>query len=359
MALRISLSAIRSFQRCEQQYAYRYIKRLRRRDGSAPMALGILIHDYLEHYYRGLKSGKPAVEAHVDAQMIMTDKNHDRLNTMKQAALNNGDEDTAIMYAEMPDKAQRITDMYFESRGLQDANRYEILYVEEWYEHNVTPRLLSVGKIDLVTRDRVDGTVDLWEHKSTKDVPPTSLRLFDLQTTLYDKVLRELNLAEPDRVTWNYIRTKEPTVPELVYKGKANEGISRAKGIDTTWKVYLDAILAHGKNPDDYEDMRDLLADKEHSTFFPRYEHYILSDLPMRDYITTGENLIRTRKRWRAGLAKPVRAYARDCDWCEFKDLCKAAMVGADEADVIRQRFYVSKPQPKIEVVMDDEIEVN
>jgi hypothetical protein len=254
-----------------------------------------------------------------------------------------GNEKLAKQLNDLPAIAGRITDRYYQARGKGDAERYTFLHVEKWLELQVSPNIFSVGKTDLVTKDNETGRVNIWEHKSTQYVPQDSVRLRDFQTMLYATKLRWETGELVDSVIWNYMRTKEPSIPEVLKSGE----LTKRKDLDTTWEVYAAAVRANKGNPDmqRYDEIRAHLEPRELTVFFPRYEQVIVVEegVLMDDYIEEAKRMWLTRENWKAGRSKPIRTLARDCDGCEFYKICQAALMGGDEEDIIQMRFVEAK----------------
>ena len=336
--LTVSLSAVQAFRKCQQQYFYRYVERLKRKDKAPAPELGIILHDYLACYYKWLQADVPAIEAHQTGLLKISADYMPEIKRFARVAERVGQHDLAAELLEIPGKASRIAERYYLARGQFDAERYEILYVEQELRWQIRKSLRSDGRLDLVTRDNETGRVLLWDHKSTGNVPDDDYRMRDLQTLLYaEKLAPEL---EVDCVLWNYIRTKEPTVPEQLKAG----GLSRRADLDSTWEVYCAELTRLGLNPNEYEEQCLRLAGRELSVFFPRIEQVIVAqaDVLLRDYINTAREIRRYRKAWADGLVEPVRNLSMDCSWCEFATLCNAVILGGDESDIREMRFVVS-----------------
>ena len=340
--LTVSLSAVQAFRRCQTQYHYRYVERLKRKDKAPAPELGIILHDYLACYYKWLQADVPAIEAHQTGLLKISADYMPEIKRFARVAERVGQHDLAAELLEIPGKASRIAERYYLARGQFDAERYEIIYVEQELRWQIRKSLRSDGRLDLVTQDRETGRVHLWDHKSTANVPDEGYRMRDLQTLLYaEKLARESPAdIEIDCVLWNYIRTKEPTVPEQLKAG----GLTRRADLDSTLEVYSAEVTRLGLNPMDYDEQWQRLAGRELSVFFPRIEQVIVAqaDVLLRDYINTAREIRRYRKAWADGIVEPVRNLSMDCTWCEFATLCNAVILGGDESDIREMRFTVN-----------------
>lgn len=337
--LTVSLSAVQAFQRCEQRYHYQYVERLRQRVRDVAPQRGIILHEYLSAYYGYIGAGPEM--AHTNALHDITESWAGRVNQAAQAAFLLGDERTAAQYQELMGACERIATRYHNARGRDDAERYEVVINEERIRTPINANIISESVIDLVLRERAwPGRMLLSEHKSTGNVPPSSVRTRDLQTLLYAEVLERERGIRVDGVLWNYLATKEPTVPEPLKSG----GLTRRKDIDTTWEVYAQACLDAGYDPAGYADMRERLDGRELTRFFPRYEAVIVADrgVLLRDYEARAVQMDNARSAWERGYAVPIRTLSHDCDYCPFFRLCEAELTGGDTDDLKRMYFRVA-----------------
>lgn len=337
-SFQVSLSAFQTWQKCEQKYYFQYVRKLRPRDQFLAPALGRILHTYLEYYYEGLKENFSADDSHLAALLKTSEKFIPEIRGYVNVALATGNEQMAKDLNDLSTIAGRIAQRYFIARGKADAERYKVIHVERWLNLPIFDGIHSTGVADLVTQDLETGRINLWEHKSTQNVPQDSVRLRDFQTMLYAVKLRWLGEAIIDSVVWNYMRTREPTVPEVLKSGQ----VTKRKDLDTTWEVYSQALSDAGVvDLEDYTEMKERLFDRERTIFFPRYEQVIVvsENVLMDDYIEESKRMRQAREDWEAGRSKPIKTISRDCDYCEFFRICQASLTGGDEEDVIRLRF--------------------
>lgn len=338
--LTVSLSAYQSWQRCEQRYFYSYVRRLRQKVMDLAPERGVLLHEYLAGYYRMLQAGASAEDSHTESLATLSEEQRPKLSASANISFFAGDEELAAQYMELMDVVERIAERYYIARGRGDAERYDVLLVEERIRIELLTEVFSVSVIDLVLRDRDYGMNWLVEHKSTGNVPNSDVRMRDLQTMLYAAVLAHEREMPIYATLWNYLRTKEPRVPTPL-KAKGREGeLSRAE-IDSDWTTYKGALLNAGLNPDLYTDMEMKLEGKEHSVFFPRFEQVIVADpeVLLGDYVTTASRIRMSTMQWTSGIGRPIRTLSRDCSFCPFNKICEAALTGGDAEDVIQRNF--------------------
>ena len=336
----ISLSAYQAWQRCEQRYSFSYIDKLRQRVKDLAPQRGILLHEYLATYYTGLKTGRGADESHVTALSELVERRGAETTAAGNTAFFAGDEALAQEYFGLMDVVCRIAERYYRARGKGDAERYDVIMVEEWISTPIIQGVESRSIIDLVLRDRLRDLMFLVEHKSTVNVPDSRVRIRDMQTLLYAAALFEAKGLLIDGTLWNYLRTKEPSFPYILKNGD----ISRAKNLDSTWPVFELAIKEQGLDPADYNDMREHLEPRELEVFFPRMEHVIVAspDLLLEDYVVTAARIRARTLEWKHGVSRPVRSLSRDCTYCPYERLCEAVITGGDPDDLIRLYYEKS-----------------
>ncbi len=334
--LKVSQSSATRYLGCEQSYYYADVRRLVRRDRSVAPELGTFLHEYFGGYYKGLQQGLDATQAHRAGVLAMS-AIVGKLKGYINMATALGMTDLVLGLSAIPKRAYEISTRYFKYRGRFDAEIYEVLIVEKKLRVTLREGITSSAILDLVTRTRSDGTVHLWEHKSSENLPPSGVRLWDLQTTLYAAVLETVLGIKPSGVLWNQIYTKTPTVPKLLKRG----GLSKDQDINTTWDVYAAAVTANGLDLQDYEEMRERLQGREFSVFFPRFEQHMRAEpgIVLRDYVATAIEIEQKRAAWTAGTAFPIRTLSKSCQYCNFAMLCRTALTGGEEEDVIRLRY--------------------
>lgn len=341
----VSLSAVQAFQRCEQRYSYQYRERLRQRVRDVAPQRGIILHEYLSAYYGYIDAGPEM--AHTNALHDITDRWSGRVSQAAQAAFLLGEERTAQQYQELMPAVERIATRYHNTRGRDDAERYTVVLNEERIRTQINPHVVSESVIDLVLheRDWPERTFVV-EHKSTGNVPPPSVRTRDLQTLLYAEVLHRERGIRIDGVLWNYLSTKEPTIPEPLKTG----GLTRRKDIDTTWDIYATAVRDAGYDPAAYADMRERLDGRELTRFFPRYEAVIVADpaVLLRDYEARAVQMDNTVSAWERGYSVPIRTLSHDCDYCPYFRLCEAELTGGDSDDL--KRMWFTQPRQEEQV---------
>lgn len=343
--LTFSLSALQAWQRCQQRYRYAYVDKLRPKAKDIAPKRGQILHEYLATYYASLKESNIPLRAHQLGQKAVM-AHQAELAALASTSFFADEEKEAQDYLDVLPDVIDITERYFHTRGEQDASRYEVVMVEEKLSFLLVAGITSTSIIDLVLRERATGLIWLVEHKSTRSVPDSGIRLRDMQTLLYAEALNHHG-ADIDGVLWNYLRTKLPDKPHQ----NRDERFSKAISIDTTWEVYQRAVVDAGQDPETYDDVRQRLAGRETSVYFPRFEHVIVADpdILLRDYANEAVAVRAARRSWELGVSKPTRTLARDCSFCPYLRICEAELMGGDPQDVIDLRFTTSREDAPVE----------
>lgn len=194
-----------------------------------------------------------------------------------------------------------------------------------------------VGRFDMIVQD-FDGWVWILDHKSSKDKLQREILILDDQMTMYLWALREIFRLWNSPLTYkiagcyyNVLRKKLPRIPQVLKTGKS---LTKAKDIDTTYEVYLQAIIDNDFDPEDYQDILTYLQSQP-NTFFERakvrrnaYEIAHAGSLLLSEAIDM----------LNAPFIYPH--FTWDCRWkCDYKDLC-LAMNRNDDVSWMRESLF-------------------
>ena len=209
----------------------------------------------------------------------------------------------------------------------EENDDFEVIMTEQEFEvpirNPATNEVvgLLVGRFDGIARTR-DGRLWLLEHKTAADRLNPNDTLYDDQTTGYLWAAQQVFGQPLEGIYYNVLRKKVPRKPPLLASGKS---LSKAKDIDTTYEVYLDAIIENGFDPAQYSDILEILKAKG-NTFVMREK--VIKD-PM-EIALWGRQLYDEY----CDMADNPRIYPNmtwDCSWmCDFKSLCAATRKGDD-----------------------------
>tara|TARA_R100000458_G_scaffold59739_1_gene71489 strand:- start:3387 stop:4349 length:963 start_codon:yes stop_codon:yes gene_type:complete len=311
--VKISQSKLKTFRRCPKQYEYKYIEGLEPTRKSVPLALGNWIHSMLEAHYKG--------EDWLETYGELTHKFNGFLAEEKEH------------YGDLPGISARLMNGYMDFWEEEDKN-LEVISVEEEFEVDIGKGLLFKFKPDMIVKDKRDGMISCWDHKSNKTLPDTEWRNTDIQSTLYLWALNQLGI-KVDQFIFNYIRTKPPTVPRMTKAGR----MSKVK-IETDYPTLKSFIEENDLVIDDnLQTWLDNL--KANSNFYKR----ISIAKPQLLTNTMIEELYSTATMINFMDSDDDLAYYRvlnkACDWdCSFQDLCNADLMGSPQANQIRKQRY-------------------
>ncbi len=311
--MKISQSKLKTFRRCPKQYEYKYKEQLEPVRKSVPLALGNWIHSMLEAHYKG--------EDWLETYGELTHKFNGFLAEEKEH------------YGDLPGISARLMNGYMDFWEEEDKN-LEVISVEEDFEVDIGKGLLFKFKPDMIVRDKRDGVVSCWDHKSNKHLPDTEWRNTDIQSTLYLWALNQLGI-KVDQFVFNYIRTKPPTIPRMTKAGR----MSKVK-IETDYLTLKNFIEENDLVIDDnLQTWLDNL--KASSNFYKRISiakpklvtktmiEELYSTATMIDFMDSDDDLAY------------YRVLNKACDWdCSFQDLCNADLMGSPQANQIRKQRY-------------------
>lgn len=201
-----------------------------------------------------------------------------------------------------------------------------------------SPRVFLAGRMDGVVRLKDDGSVWLWEVKTSVSIQGLKDSLAnDPQAGAYILAARELFDVEPRGVLYNIMRKKIPTKPEILKSGL----LTRRKNIDTTADAYLEAVREH--HPDwtretiyqNYFEILQHLLDKG-NTFFARY--------PVSRYDEELDQLQRDLHTVSLEMVHPwTPIYPNEswinCNKCPFRTPCLAMNSGGDVEFILENEY--------------------
>jgi len=309
----VSYSKIKKWRFCRQSYFFNYVDRIVPKRKPKPLKLGSIVHSMLE-----------AASKEEDWTII-----HDQVKKEYSKMM----EEEKEYYGDLPGDSKRIMEGYNKMYVHEKVSFH--LIEKELGPVPLTSKTGLLFKVDRLMTDRPTKLTFLCETKTGRKIPQEEIRIWDLQTVLYVWALRKLGY-KVDGVAWDYIRTKSPTIPELLKSGQ----LTRRKDIDTDWATYQKAIFDNELNLSDYEDMKQLLAGKE-NTFYRRVKIPVpdaMIDPIVEDARTTSLEIYYLAE----NPVKNISGYT--CPRCSYSSLCYAQLRGLDE-DFIRKAEFMNKDE--------------
>ena len=322
MSVHSSQSAVKCWNQCKRQFKYKYLDELEPRFGSIPLKLGSWMHELIAaHHVEGDWKKRHRKLTKKFNTLLLEERDH---------------------YGPVPERAHALMSSY-EYRYRDDD--WEILYAEEEFEATLKKGYTFSITPDLIVRTN-DGVVMCIDHKNMKDIPPAEARVGDMQSVVYPAVLAKCGV-HTDAFMFNYIRTKEPTVPHLNQDGT----MSKAK-CNTDYYTLAKFVKEHDVplTPALKTRLKHL---KQFNPFFHRVRFIkpeVVSRRLMREVILTMaeiEAFDRDRKDpW-------VRSMQKSCEWsCDFYDLCMIELIGGNATHLRKTKYrdseYAKRKRSKI-----------
>lgn len=326
-------SMLQCFGQCPKRAQYKYAERLKKKTltmRDQPLRRGTWVHRLMEVHYSG---------GDWKAEHEKLTKQFNQLMDVEKDAL-----------GDLPAECLRLMRSYLWHYGADKSDPlhgWKVLDTEltlecPWPDGEGVYRC----RLDLLVEDRWG--LAIVDHKTHKRLPDFGHRLRDAASALY-LWCAQYNGLDVSRFIWNYIRTRPPTVPQLV-DVKRTPRLS-TKSIDTDYPTMLTAIRDYGLDPEDYRDR--LIALKRQrwkrdavqtSTFFRRTELDKDDDLLTRVLASS----MRTRDRmdtydWEQPEAVE-RVTGLHCGWCDFKELCETELFTGDGRMIRHRQFRTGDP---------------
>lgn len=322
----INWSRLKTWRRCARQFTYKYVHRLARKRPVVPLLRGSILHEMLDVWSRG-----------DDPETIL------KKYAEQYAKLFREEQE---IYGTIIDDCRTIFAGYVRYWSKQEATRF--IHSEVQIRTELLPGLEFVGTIDKIADTQ--GRLWLTDHKTHKRIPDESGRLNDLQLLFYVWAWnREHPDEEVEGIMWDYIRTKVPTVPEVLKNGQ----LSKRANIDTDHYTYLREIQRQGLDPKDYAEILQDLKSKPNS-FYKRIRLPIQRQEMVEQVVSDARVTARTIRALVDTPAALVRSLDRTCDQCEFYSLCYAELRGLD-ANFVCKSEYTHRPEEKYSAEESDE----
>lgn len=334
-------SMLKQYLRCPKAAQYKYAERLKKKAltlRDKPLRRGTWMHELLEVHYQG----GDWKERHA----LLTKKFNKLFDEEKEAL------------GDLPTECAQLMRSYLWHYGADKTDPFhgwKILGTEVTLE---CPWPDSEDGLDIY-RCRVDVLVEdefgllIVDHKTHKSLPDHTTRMLDVASPLYLWAARQ-NGYDVRGFMWNYLRTKAPTAPKMVYVGKKNERLSTA-AIDTDYPTYYRAIKSLGLNPRDepyYSMLMSLKRDRyahgqtQTSTFF-RWDT-LEKDVEMTARVVA--TAMKTRDRLHSDFFDydmVERVSDRSCTYmCEYgtSGLCQTELFGGNALSIRSRQFRKGDP---------------
>jgi hypothetical protein len=365
MLVRPVTNSERSCFACERKWGFSYLDGLTSFDAAAPLRGGGLWHLCMAANYRSLGKLSPQELPMAIATQVIDPWLEQREHFVEQRF----DDTSLVLQRQAEDKElAQLFGMMFTGYArywtAADIERFEVIAVEpefaraiphpfkpgKWIEDRPVlksqrrrRRWVFAGAVDLVVRDKLTGLIWIVEHKTTaeRNLDAYARKLhWDPQVRGYAWALSnpipELStIKEPLEIAgvlYNVARKKAPAMPEPIKDGSR---LSKAQ-TDTTVDVYKAAIMKHGFDVGDYEEMLRSLPGWE--AFFSR-DTYPLTERELRDFeVDLAHQALMMKERSQADYhPRQVQVCTGGVKalGCDFSDIC------IEDGNIARARFRV------------------
>lgn len=321
----ITNSLAKSFRTCPRQTLYKHIDLITPKvSKSKPLKRGSWFHELLEAKYKG--------ESVTDA--------HKR---------------NIVAFGKLFDEEKEaLGNLPVEMRDLYRAYNWHYRSDRSWTVHEVEIKLeaelpngmQAQGKADMLIEDEYG----LWavDHKTHLRLPRHDYRVLDTQSPFYIWMFRQCGIPVQGFI-WNYIVPKPPeplkfTVrqPKRLYKKQPH----------TDYPTALKSALAAGLT--EQPGVAALLTQLEQQ----RYDPDVVQTSPVfrRDRMEKNDEMIDRVIREVCHTAERYAEYpwedrdavernvSRNCEWCSYRSVCTAELIGLDAAGVVRREYMPGDP---------------
>lgn len=327
MTLSLSTTGYSEASTCLKRYYYHFVEHLVPKPIDLPprMRFGIWAHRCLQDYH----SGKDPVGSLQKMVAWIVERGGDE-EKAKAVALDVAD----------------LIDQYSSYWGGDPKAEWESLTEEEEFS-------LTLPKADVTLRATVDAVVKdhrgIWivEHKTTSDIPEASWRGVDPQTAIqYLLVSRSRRYPTVEGITFNYLLTKIPSVPQVVgMKEKAgprfaaNSAITTSTAFEKGWRELYSVWKGNFGESQAYHDewYKKLVSD---GLWFQRYDvlrptEHVLET--MRDVAETVKAIRRAEEtgHWRRSF------HIMTCGrFCMYGELCMQEYLNGKPSQAMREGLF-------------------
>lgn len=295
-------SKVKCWRSCNKKYEYAYVRNLQAKRKPAAMFRGTILHEMLEA--RDTKGNCP-----------------------KSA------QDVFLKYQEQYGQLFESEREFYGERFMDDIWRIYRGYVRT-YKDNSWRVQSTEGKVQtqLTSKIEFEGHYDLavlasrrrWlvDRKSHKVIPTAEERFNNFQLLLYAEAWNREHPRsnQVDGIIWDYIRTKAPTIPEVLKSG----ALTRRKDLDTDVFTYRKAIRDNELDEDAYTLVLRDIEQRSIDRFYQRVSLPIpskeITKIVVDEFVQTAE-MMRTSKHF-------PRNATYTCNRCEFYSLCTAELSG-------------------------------
>ena len=340
----VHISDLRAFKACRRQWNWSSPlgENLEPDKPYAPFFLGRVVHTALELYYR--TGGKVGLYDATDISLTIEREKMESAGTLWESEEEMLTEQSSLAFGLMEHYNIWVNGKDHNRSPWGDEN-LEYLDMETVFHVPImteagrpSNRVFLGGRFDGIVRRRDDGSLWLFESKTTRSIMELQKTLaFDEQAGGYIYAAQILLGEQVHGVIYNIMRKKVPTWPRALNNGT----LSQNKSIDSTMDYYWTAVREH--HPDMgkeelqkmYGDILQHLFDKG-NTFFSRT---VIRRTPLeiaelsRNLRVTSLEMVRPTT-----VLYPAPSWT-NCTFCRFTAPCLAMNAGSDYGMVLEHEY--------------------
>jgi PD-(D/E)XK nuclease superfamily len=314
-------SKVQAWRSCNKRYEFSVIRNLQAKRKPPTLLRGTILHEMLEAHDHGKKPGE-----------------------------------VFLKYDGLYGKMFEAEREFYGENFMEDIWRIYRGYVRT-YRHDDWQVLATEGLVSVPLTDKIEfeGHYDLrvvhnnrhWlvDRKTHKVIPTAEERFNNFQLLLYVRAWNIQHKSEPvEGIIWDYLRTKAPTIPEVLKSG----ALTRRKDLDTDVYTYRKAIRDNDLDEDGYLPYLRELEKRGADRFYQR----VPLPIPSKEMVNTVvQEFTQTAEMMRTAKHFPRNAtYA--CNRCEFFRLCNAELSGIN-AKFVEKNDYEQRPEDTREAAED------
>lgn len=312
---RTGFSKVNAWRKCNKLYEFVVVRNLQPKRRASYFLRGTILHEMLEARDNGKKAGEVFL----------------KYDTQYGALF----EEEREFYGEhFMDDIWRIYKGYVRTYPPKTAQSWVVVATEGLVRTRLTPKIEFEGHYDL--RVMSNGRHWIADRKCMKSIPDADERFANVQMLLYVEAWNREHDEKVSGIIWDYLRTKAPTIPEVLKSGQ----LTRRKDLDTDAHTYRQAIKDNGLDEDGYAYFLKELEKRPPDRFYARVPLPVpskeMTATVIEEFTQTAE-AIRTAKHFPRNLTFM-------CSRCEFFPLCKAELSGIN-AKFVEKDKYEQRPE--------------
>ena len=343
--MKVSFSAIQTYLACEARYAYKYRDGLRVIRASPHFEVGSIIHAALDTILTSHWKGDPLPSAEIAVRDGCAKLREKRRMTPDS-------EDHAIQAVRALEwHVPRMRLESWETITVDDAPAVELELAVPF--GGVTLQ----AHIDWIAKSKVNGRTYIIDHKTSKNrLTDQGWAEFDLQLSLYLEATRIAGIASDGALLHQMCYHPPSDVAPLKRVAKAGRRFSSSQSTRTDWETYQNALIAHGEDPDQYLDMRDMLDDQCAKAPFRRWVPNITTPAGHEKMLGIARQAIDGMRAIKEDGAReqPTRVSEWTCGQCEMRPWCDAVLLGHDPRSLILSVYSPDEGSPYADAAPGD-----